>query len=176
MTVKGQPPNRAALKKHLKSLECVPALPHFVPKKRGRKSRRGKATTDGLCYRYTHNNSYIHACLKTYHVCILNHVGIMIGNVLHRHRPTKMLQSGPSTRRGRPIPLRSRCVSCYALAPVPTSASKRKTKMQDGKSIPNVTYACDICRCVLCKNCFWNVYDHRKGGKPCDMVIVLWVV
>ena len=101
------------------------------------------------------------------------HVGIMLGNVLHRYLPTKKLQTGPSTRRGRRVPLRGRCVSCYALAPVPTTTtSKRKTKMQDGRSIPNVTYACDACRVLLCKNCFWNVYDHRNGGKPCDMVVV----
>ena len=111
-------------------------------------------------------NTYI------YHVCILVHVGVMLGNVLHRHRPTNELQSGPSTRRGRSVPLRGRCVSCHSLAPLPTTGAKRKTKMQDGRSIPNVTYECDICRVLLCKNCFWNVYDHRKGGKPCDMIIV----
>ena len=60
MTVKGQPPNRAALKKHLKSLECVPALPHFVPKKRGRKSRTGKATTEGLCRRYIYIHTHVY--------------------------------------------------------------------------------------------------------------------
>ena len=109
-------------------------------------------------------------------MCTHVHVGFILGNVLHRHRPTKELQTGPSTRRGRHVPLRGRCVSCYALAPVPTTGSRRKTKMQDGRSIPNVTYACDICRVLLCKNCFWNVYDHRQGGKPCDMIVVRWII
>ena len=116
--------------------------------------------------------THVHTCILSSCMCTHVHVGFILGNVLHRHRPTKELQTGPSTRRGRHVPLRGRCVSCYALAPVPTTGSTRKTKMQDGRSIPNVTYAYDICRVLLCENCFWNVYDHRQGGKPCDMIVV----
>ena len=101
------------------------------------------------------------------------YAGIAIGKVIHRRVQSKTLRSGPATRRGRAVPRRGRCVSCYALAPVPTTGTtKRKSKMQDGKSIPTVTYACDVCRVMLCSNCFWHVYDHRDGGKPCDMLIV----
>ena len=64
------------------------------------------------------------------------------------------------------VSLKGRCVSCCALASVPTTTDKRKTTIQYVMFIPNVIYACDACHVLLCKNCFWNVYDHRKGGKP----------
>ena len=37
------------------------------------------------------------------------------------------------------------------------------------------TFACDICRVLLCKHCFWNGYDHRSRGKVCDFVTLLQV-
>ena len=105
-----------------------------------------------------------------------SHVCIMLSNVLHRHLPTKKLQTDPSTRRGRRVPLRGRRVSCYALDPIPTiTVNKRKTKIQYVRSIPNAIYACDVCRVFLCKNCFLECvqqYDHRKGGETCDMIVV----
>ena len=96
---------------------------------------------------------------------------IIVGSRVHRRVATKYLQSGPSVRRGRHVPLRSRCVCCYARAPRPIGGG-RKTKMSDGKNIPNVQFACDVCRVVLCSSCFSNIYDHRNGGKPCDSVIL----
>ena len=54
---------------------------------------------------------------------------------------TKEIQSGPTSRRGRKVINRGRCVCCYVNAPnVPTGM--RKTKMEDGKNIPVVTYVC----------------------------------
>jgi len=106
-----------------------------------------------------------------YYIALSNiHVGgIRVGNKVHYRVSTKALQHGPSCRRGRPVPLQSRCVSCYAQAPVPVGGGG-KIRMSDGKYIPNVQLACNVCRVVLCKSCFHNVYDHRQGGKPYDCV------
>ena len=101
------------------------------------------------------------------------HTGsITVGRKVHSRVPTKTLQSGPGARRGRSVPLRSRCVCCYAHACVPVGGG-RKMRMQDGSIIPNVTFACNICRVVLCKSCFDHVYDHRTGGKPQDCVTLM---
>ena len=58
--------------------------------------------------------------------------------------------------------MRTVTVQCVA------EASKRtkghKFKFESGKTIPNVYYACDVCRVHLCRSCF-ALYDHRKGGK-----------
>ena len=91
--------------------------------------------------------------------------GKQIGCVTHRRVHTKTLQGG----KGRVVPLRSRCVNCYAAAPAPID-DVRKTYMSDGSIIPSVTFACDVCRVVLCKTCFWSVYDHRQRGKPVEYV------
>ena len=95
--------------------------------------------------------------------------GLLIGSKLHQHVPSKDLQEtrGGATK----IPLRSRCVSCYARAPTPAGGGRKKM-MRGGDLIPNVTKACNVCRKLLCKNCFWNIYDHRCGGNPCDSLIL----
>lgn len=77
------------------------------------------------------------------------------------------LNIGASSRRGRRVAERGRCSNCYSLAPTPVGGG-RKTKMTNGDSIPNTVYACDVCRVLLCKQCFWHVYDHRKRGNPTD--------
>ena len=96
---------------------------------------------------------------------------MIVGSEVHRRVNTKYLQSGPGARRGRRVPSRSHCVCCYARAPRPDGGGRKK-KMSDGKSIPCVQFACDVCRVVLCTSCFSNIYDHRSGGKPCDCVIL----
>ena len=58
---------------------------------------------------------------------------------------------------------------CFAYAPVPIEGG-RKIKMIDGTCIPQTRFACNVCRVLLCKSCFWNVYDHRKRGVPVDCV------
>ena len=93
--------------------------------------------------------------------------GMQIGGVIHRHVSSKSLQS----RRGRRVALRSKCVSCYANAPTPEGGG-RKLRTSTGVTIPHATYACDVCRVLLCKDCFWNVYDHRDRGKQCDFVVL----
>ena len=95
----------------------------------------------------------------------------MVGSRLHRRRPTKELQKGPAARRGRKVPNRGRCVCCYVNAPK-VAPDKRKTKMEDGKNIPVVTLACDVCRKLLCRSCFYNplVYDHSSNGKLYESV------
>ena len=97
------------------------------------------------------------------------HIGIQIGCRIHRRVLSSSLNEGPASRRGKRVPVRSRCVCCYARAIVPEGGG-RKTKMLNGDAIPNVTYACDVCREPLCKNCFQSGYDHRKRGKPSDFV------
>ena len=67
--------------------------------------------------------------------------GVLIGTTLHERWPTRLLQDG---RGGR-----GRCVNCYARAPVPPGKSKRKTKMHNGDTIPNVSFACNKCRPML---------------------------
>ena len=61
--------------------------------------------------------------------------------------------------------------SCLTSAST-SAGGGRKTKMQNDKSIPNVTYVCDVCRFALCKrkHCFWNQYDHRNSYKSYDFV------
>ena len=93
---------------------------------------------------------------------------------MHRRVHTAYLRTGPQTRRGRYVPLKGRCVSCYALAPPSTHGSRRKIYMQDGSRIPQTTYACDVCRVLLCKQCFYdsNRYDHRTLGQVSDFVVL----
>ena len=77
--------------------------------------------------------------------------------------PAKQLQ-GDGRGGPRPVAKRGRCVSCYARAP---PAVGGKVFMKNGDYIPHVSRAwCDVCRVLLCKTCFYNVYDHRCGGKP----------
>ena len=92
------------------------------------------------------------------------------GNRIHRRVPTKELCSGPSTRRGAYVALRGRCVECYDRAPMPASGRGRKEFMSDGKRIPCVFYACDVCRKHLCRDCFHHVYDHHRQGRSFDTV------
>ena len=103
-------------------------------------------------------------------------IGLQIGCTTHRRVLTSELRKGPSTRRGKPVPKRGRCVSCYARAPVPTTGSKRKKYMHNGDTIPVVSYACDVCRVVLCNTCFWHVYDHRCRGRPSGVLTLRWLV
>ena len=114
--------------------------PPFVPKRRGPKSK-GKKTSEGM----------------------------KVGGVIHRRVPTAALQSGPQSRRGRPVSLRGRCVCCYANAPQPMDGSRKKLT-RDGSCIPQTSFACDVCRVLLCKSCFWNVHDHRQRGVVNDFV------
>ena len=92
--------------------------------------------------------------------------GLQIGCTTHRLVSTKELQKGHAAR-GRAVPLRGRCVQCFAYAPTPSSGG-RKVKMCDGSYIPTTRFACAVCRVLLCNDCFWNVYDHRKRGVPVD--------
>ena len=86
--------------------------------------------------------------------------GMKVGGVTHRFVCSKDLQS----RRGmEPVAHRGRCVSCYANAPPPQTGG-RKTHNGRGRRITTTTYACDICRKLLCKSCFWNVHGHRQRG------------
>ena len=94
--------------------------------------------------------------------------GLQVGCTTHKFVPAKTLQTGHAAR-GRAVPLRGRCVQCFAYAPVPIEGG-RKLKMTDGTYIPTTRFACNVCRVVLCKSCFWNVYDHRKRGVPVDCV------
>ena len=96
--------------------------------------------------------------------------GVVIGTTLHERWPTKLLQDGRGG--ARKVPLRGRCVSCYARAPVPLGKSKRKTKMHNGDSIPCVSFACNKCRVLLCQTCHDNIYDHRCGGVPHHILVV----
>ena len=94
--------------------------------------------------------------------------GKQVGCTTHKLVRTSTLQTGHAGR-GRPVALRGRCVQCYAYAPVP-SGGGRKTTMDDGKCIPKTRFACDVCRVLLCRSCFYNVYDHRQRGVPDDTI------
>ena len=99
--------------------------------------------------------------------------GVLINRRLHRRKPTDELRSGPQTRRGRYVAKKGRCVSCYALAP-PSHGGGRKKTMCDGSKISQSTYACDVCRVLLCKRCFYDEtrYDHRTLGHVYDSVVL----
>ena len=92
---------------------------------------------------------------------------IQVGSRVHKRVPTKVLHSGASSRRGAYVALRGRCVECFDRAPPVVG---HKTLMSDGRYIPCVTYACDVCRKHLCLDCFHRVYDHRKRGRSYDTV------
>ena len=96
---------------------------------------------------------------------------VQVGNIMHRRKHTSELKTGPQTRRGRYIASRGRCVQCYADAPTtltPDTGCKRA--MTSGVSIPQVCYACDVCRVLLCRNCFQHRYDHRSRGMSVEYV------
>ena len=80
----------AAARERIQTLAFVDKTPPFVPKRRGPKSK-GKKTSESM----------------------------KVGGLIHRRVPTAALQSGPQSRRGRPVSLRGRCVCCYANAPQP---------------------------------------------------------
>ena len=101
--------------------------------------------------------------------------GVAIGTRLHKHVPSKTLQDARGG--ARKVALRGRCVSCYARAPMSLqTSSKRKTHMRNGDPIPRTSYACNVCRVLLCKTCHDNVYDHRCGGTPHHTLIVRWLL
>ena len=99
--------------------------------------------------------------------------GVLINSRLHQRKPTAALRSGPQTRRGRYVAKKGRCVSCYALAP-PAHGGGRKKTMRDGSKIPQSTRACDVCRVLLCKRCFYDETrcDHRTLGRVCDSIVL----
>ena len=135
--------------------------------------RRSRRMASAVAIAYTHTHIYM--CM-TAHIhtlecivyCILD---VRIGSRTHNRVHTDTLRSGVSARRGKYISERGRCVQCVAQAPKPTMG--RKFKLVSGKSIPNVYYACDVCRVHLCRSCF-ALYNHRKGGKPCESVVLRW--
>ena len=106
-------------------------------------------------------------CVRVLLTYVRIHTGLQIGCRVHYRVPASSLNVGPSSRRGRHVAMRSRCASCYAQAPVPEGGGS-KIKMSNGDNIPSVTYACNVCRVLLCQQCFWHVYDHRKCGLPSD--------
>ena len=128
---------------------------------------------------YMHNIcTYMHEFIRTYtthsHSYHTQHTGIVqIGRKTHYRTHTDKLRTGPSVRRGRYLSKRGRCVSCVATAPLPAIGG-RKTHTQEGKYIPTVCYACDVCRVHLCRRCFQE-YDHSSRGKPMEHVILMWV-
>ena len=95
-----------------------------------------------------------------------------MGNRTHHRVPTENLQSGPSTRRGKRVALRGYCVQCFAITNKVNGEVRSVRKLSNGKNVPYVTYACDVCRVHLCYVCFKHVYDHGKGGKPSEYVIL----
>ena len=126
-------------------------------------------------------NIHAHLHIQMHYICpcICSHshtfarIGVVqIGSRIHRRVPTTELRSGPSSRRGSYVSLRGRCVECYHRAPVPASGSGEKKQLSNGKSIPQTTYACDVCRKLLCRDCFHHVYDHRQRGRKYDTVIL----
>ena len=58
-----------------------------------------------------------------------------------------------------------------------TDDSNYKTKIMNGDSIPNVYYACDVCRVLLCKICFdmCMPIHHCNCVKPCDLIVSMWM-
>ena len=46
--------------------------------------------------------------------------------------------------------------------------------MRDGSRIPQSTYACDVFRVLLCKQCFYDEtrYDHLTLGHVYDTVVL----
>ena len=107
---------------------------------------------------------------------VLTHTytGVLVNKKRHRHRPTVELCSGPQTRRGRYVPNKGRCVSCYALESTLELGGGRKVLMCNGSRIPQSTYACDVCRVLLCRKCFYDDtrYDHRTLGNVYDSVVL----
>ena len=99
---------------------------------------------------------------------------MQIENKIYRRVSSDKLRSDTYTRRGRYVVKRGRCVSCYVLVPTPESGGGRKSLMSNGDPIPQTTLACDVCRVLLCRDCFYDgsKFDHRTGGHKFDIVKV----
>ena len=117
---------------------------------------------------HTHNSTHTHTSRTSTHMRTCHaFTAVQIRRRTHQRVHTDTLRSGVTVRRGRYISERGRCVNCLAHAPMPDTG--RKSKLSNGKWIPYVTYACDVCRVHLCRACF-PVYHHHKGGKPAESV------
>ena len=95
------------------------------------------------------------------------YTGVLVGRRTHHRVTTKELRSGVTVRRGKYVALRGHCVECLSVS---KKLGKGYLKMKDDTCVPYVTYACDVCRVHLCQSCFFDVYDHGKGGKPSTSV------
>ena len=181
-------PVSCTIQQRLDSFAFVDDTPEFVPRKRGRRRSMKKLVAPGketyllvclleLVLAHTTQTPHIirsmlYALPSSHHhrhVTPLPGV-IQIGNRFHRRVPVAKLNCGPSARRGKHLAARARCVECYDRAPPPKTDIVRKKFMSDGKCIPQTTYACDVCRKHLCRDCFHHAYDHGKGGRRFESV------
>ena len=89
---------------------------------------------------------------------------VQIGCKTHTRMHVDKLRFGAANRRGRYLPERGRCVSCYVSAPIPDGGGRKID------SVPQVCYACDVCRVLLCRDCFHHGYDHSTRGVPAAYV------
>ena len=115
--------------------------------------------------------AYVHMHICTYvhimYIVTYVHIGVVqVGRKIHSRLHVDFLRFGAANRRGRYLPERGRCVSCYASAPLSDKGSI--TIKVEG--VAQVCYACDVCRVLLCRDCFHNVYDHSTRGVPVEYV------
>ena len=115
-------------------------------------------------YTVIHTHTTQHVYMYCYSPVYVNAGIVQIGNKTHSRMHVDHLRFGAANRRGRFLPARGRCVSCYSSAPVTDDGSKVM------KGVSQVCYACYVCRVLLCRECFHNVYDHSTRGVPAEYV------
>ena len=92
---------------------------------------------------------------------------VQISRKTHSRLHVDYLLFGVANRRDRFLSVRGQCVSCYTSAPM-SDGGGRKTK-----GVPQVCYACDVCRVLLCRDCFHEKYDHYSRGLPQEHVTLV---
>ena len=64
------------------------------------------------------------------------------------------------------------CKCCYFRAEPPKGGGRKKFMVENGPRIPKTNQMCRECGLLLCRSCFFNIWDHKMKCVPTDIKLV----